>query len=340
MNTNTGIIPINEEITISKNKLVKKAIPLIIKNSSGRLLSENIRLQTRNSNTNDLFQENTNSVFKQNQEYLNMIRNTMENIITKSIPGIPFFGFEYTFSPNILLEIEQSNYFEIYQKTEEISFLFGNEFQNSFHIFLKNSKEVFKYCFLCKENIKIGNKCCKNNLNFELFCIQSIDQFNYQNNKLFIKIEKEKNCNFLCKENDILIQDISKKKIIGKIKEKFSCIGVKIDILNKFNKLKFIITSNMLSHCCPKVLFFFIEKNNQEIGKFIVSDIFSIELTNKISVKEKIYLLVCGVIIYYKYFYMKLINDKSEKKNLKIPHYKKIKKRVLYNSHIGVATNM
>ena len=37
---------------------------------------------------------------------------------------------------------------------------------------------------------------------------------------------------------------------------------------------------------------------------------------------------------------MKLINDKSEKKNLKIPHYKKIKKRVLYNSHIGVATNM
>ena len=166
MNANTGIIPINEEITISKNKLVKKAIPLFIKNSSGRLLTENIRLQTRNSNTNDLFQENTNSVFKQNQEYLNMIQNTMENIITKSIPGIPFFGFEYTFSPNILLEIEQCNYFEIYQKTEEISFLFGNEFQNSFHIFLKNSKEIFKYCFLCKENIKIGNKCCKNNLNF------------------------------------------------------------------------------------------------------------------------------------------------------------------------------
>ena len=74
MNANTGIIPINEEITISKNKLVKKAIPLFIKNSSGRLLTENIRLQTRNSNTNDLFQENTNSVFKQNQEYLNMIQ--------------------------------------------------------------------------------------------------------------------------------------------------------------------------------------------------------------------------------------------------------------------------
>lgn len=255
-------------------------------------------------------------IYKSNRRNLNIMDAEEEN------PD-EFKGINFAYVKDPISEIINCSSILIKQNVDSIELITGCETCNKYYIF-GLGKRGYKFLFKCEENTDCFMKFfCPTSLkaiNMKLLHISSPKTKN--SNKIVSNIFKPFRCTCFCFCRPVLVLTLEESnEIIGKIIEKYSCCEQIYEVINRQNKLKYLVKGSY-TQCgllcsnavCGKTYdvnfsIFFHDKEEPigNIEKHIIDkekgeESFQVNLPSDANSDDKLLLLAIGLMINYQYF--------------------------------------
>lgn len=234
-----------------------------------------------------------------------------------------FNGINFTYVKDPISEIIQCSSILIKQKMDSIELITGCETCNKYYIF-GLGKRGYKLLFKCEENTDCFMKFfCPTSLkavNMKLLHISSPET--KISNKIVSNIFKPFRCTCFCFYRPVFVLTIEESnEIVGKIIEQYSCCEQIYEVINRQNKVKYIIKGNytqcglfcsnaICGKTCDVNLSILSPEKQEPIGnieKHIIDkekgeESFQVNFPTEANSNDKLLLLAIGLMINYQYF--------------------------------------